>query len=143
MNTEKDFNPPKELKFSLSKYIWDEEEELLFRLLEEKHVLCLPKAGNIILNRLLEAHDIPLGGHFGRDKTLANLSKNFFWPGMVTDVENFVKSCDNCQRKKVLKRAPIGLLFPHDRPQARWEKIALDFIVQLPKTKESKVVMML
>ena len=55
---------------------------------------------------------------------------------MVTDVENFVKSCDNCQRKKVLKRAPIGLLFPHDRPHARWEKIALDFIVQLPKTKE-------
>jgi len=77
------------------------------------------------INRLLEAHDIPLGGHFGREKTLANLAKNFFWPGMTKDVEDFVKSCANCQRNKAVRRAPIGLLYPHDRPQMRWEKIAL------------------
>ena len=86
----------------------------------------------------MDAHDIPLGGHFGRDKTLANLAKNFFWPGMVKDVEDYVRSCDNCQRNKWPKRKPLGLLYPHDRPGGRWETIALDFIVQLPTTKEGK-----
>ena len=135
IQTDQHYEPQKEMKFTLSKYTWDDEQRLLYRGLDDKQVLCLPKVGNIIVNRLLEFHDVPLAGHFGRDKTLASLAKNFFWPGMVTDVDDYVKSCANCQRKKVVKRAPIGLLYPHDRPSNRWETISLDFIVQLPKTK--------
>jgi len=138
--TEKDKNHiiPKRMVFKTSNYRWDSIEKLLFRKIAEAERLCLPNWGTLRLNRLLEAHDIPLGGHFGREKTLANLAKNFFWPGMTKDVEDFVKSCNNCQRNKSVRRAPIGLLYPHDRPQARWEKIALDFIVQLPKTRIGK-----
>ena len=57
---------------------------------------------------------------------------------MVKDVEDYVRSCDNCQRNKCPKRKPLGLLYPHDRPGGRWATIALDFIVQLPTTKEGK-----
>jgi hypothetical protein len=138
--TEKDkkYVIPKHMVFKTSNYRWDSREKLLFRKIAETERLCIPGWGTLRLNRLLEAHDIPLGGHFGREKTLANLAKNFFWPGMTKDVEDFVKSCNNCQRNKAVRRAPIGLLYPHDRPQARWEKIALDFIVQLPKTRIGK-----
>ena len=55
---------------------------------------------------------------------------------MVVDVGDYVKSCSNCQRKKAVKRLPIGLLFPHETPEGRWEKIALDFIVKLPVTRK-------
>ena len=79
--------------------------------------------------------DTPIGGHLGRDKTLANVAKKFFWPGMVKAVDDYVKSCENCQRNKGCKRAPLGLLYPHERPQRPWEKISMDFIIQLPKTK--------
>ena len=129
---------PKDMKFKMSNYRWDKDENLLYRRIVDTEKLCIPNKGTLRLNRLIEAHDIPLGGHFGRDKTLANIAKNFFWPGLAIDVYDFVKSCHNCQQNKAIKRAPIGLLYPHDRPQARWEKIALDFIVQLPKTKKDK-----
>ncbi len=129
---------PKDMKFKMSNYRWDNEEQLLYRKIADTEKLCIPNKGTLRLNRLVEAHDIPLGGHFGRDKTLANIAKNFFWPGLAIDVYDFVKSCHNCQQNKAIKRGPIGLLYPHDRPQARWEKIALDFIVQLPKTKKDK-----
>jgi transposase InsO family protein len=55
---------------------------------------------------------------------------------MVKDVDEYVKSCENCQKNKGCKRSPLGLLYPHERPQKPWQKISLDFIVQLPKTKE-------
>ena len=79
----KDYVPPKELRFLVDKFIWEKEESLLFKVLENKRVLCLPRIGSLIVDRLYEAHDTPLGAHLGRDKTLANIAKKFFWPGMV------------------------------------------------------------
>ena len=86
----KDYVPPKELRFLVEKFIWDNEDGLLFKLLENKRVLCLPRKGSLIVDRLYEAHDTPVGAHLGRDKTLANIAKKFFWPGMVKDVDEYV-----------------------------------------------------
>ena len=135
---EKNHTTPKDMKFLLSRFVWDDTTGLLYKTLVDTQLLCIPRVNDLTLHRIIEAHDIPLGGHFGRDKTLANLAKNFFWPGMTTDVEDYVKSCNNCQKNKVVKRNPLGLLYPHDRPGGRWETIALDFIVQLPTTKSGK-----
>jgi len=129
---------PKDMKFKVSNYAWNINDKLLYRRIGDGERLCIPEGGSMRLNRLLDAHATPLSPHFGREKTLANVARHFFWPGMTKDVEDFVKSCNNCQRNKAVKRAPIGLLYPHDRPQQRWEKIALDFIVQLPVTKAGK-----
>ena len=38
------------------------------------------------------------GGHFGRDKTLAKISERYYWLGMVKDVQEYCRSCDQCQR---------------------------------------------
>ena len=70
------------MKFLLSRFVWDNKEELLYKTLEDKQLLCIPRVHELTLNRIMEAHDIPLGGHFGRDKTLANLySKKLFLAG--------------------------------------------------------------
>uniref|UniRef100_A0A0N4X776 RNA-directed DNA polymerase n=1 Tax=Haemonchus placei TaxID=6290 RepID=A0A0N4X776_HAEPC len=46
-------------------------------------------------------HDSPTaGGHFGWKKTLAKISRRFFWPTMRDDVFRYVRSCDACQRKR-------------------------------------------
>lgn len=39
-------------------------------------------------------------GHPGRDRTLRLLRERFFWPGMSTDVEDFIGNCDRCIRRK-------------------------------------------
>ena len=135
MKEEKLYSPPKEMKFLLERFIWEEDDNLLFKILEDKRVLCIPRVGSLVVDRLFEAHDTPIGAHLGRDKTLATIAKKFFWPGMVKDVEDYVKSCEKCQKTKGSKRSPLGLLYPHERPQKPWEKISMDYIVQLPRTK--------
>ena len=105
---------PKDMKFLLSRYIWDDNTELLYKTIETKQLLCIPRVKDLTLHRISEVNDTPLGGHFGRDKTLANIAKNFFWPGMTKDVEDYVRSCESCQVNKWPKRVPLGLLHPHD-----------------------------
>ncbi|KAJ9527530.1 hypothetical protein QJQ45_025738, partial [Haematococcus lacustris] len=83
---------------------------------------------------LREAHDIPISGHLGRDKTYAQLSRHFFWPRMAASVHNYVRTCTHCQRNKSNTAKPIGLLQPLPIPQHRWEHVSMDLITQLPST---------
>ena len=48
-------------------------------------------------------------GHPGRDRTISLVSERFFWPGMRSDVEDWVKSCRRCLCRKSAtnERAPL------------------------------------
>ena len=47
-------------------------------------------------------------GHPGRDRTLQLIRQRFFWPQMISDVENYVKGCHRCVlRKKSAESVPI------------------------------------
>ncbi|OMJ16874.1 Retrovirus-related Pol polyprotein from transposon [Smittium culicis] len=48
---------------------------------------------------LHEIHGGLGGGHKGRDSTFAKLNVRYYWPGMYSDVEKFVKSCESCQKR--------------------------------------------
>lgn len=39
-------------------------------------------------------------GHPGRDRTLALARERFWWPGMAKDIEEWVKHCPRCLRRK-------------------------------------------
>ena len=54
---------------------------------------------------------------------------------MVTSIEDFVKSCDSCQRTKNSTQKPFGLLNPIPPPDDKFQTISLDFIGPLPTTK--------
>ncbi|KAJ9529315.1 hypothetical protein QJQ45_007999 [Haematococcus lacustris] len=89
-------------------------------------------AGPLRTDLLREAHDIPISGHLGRDKTYHRLSRHFFWPRMSASVHDYVRTCNSCQRSKTNTSKPIGLLQPLPIPQHRWEQVNLDLITQLP-----------
>ena len=40
----------------------------------------------------------PIGGHFGRDKTLEKITSRVYWENMADDIRQFVKNCETCQR---------------------------------------------
>ncbi|KHJ88079.1 integrase core domain protein [Oesophagostomum dentatum] len=40
------------------------------------------------------------GGHFNWRKTLAKIKRRFYWPQMKEDIFKYVRSCDQCQRKR-------------------------------------------
>jgi hypothetical protein len=44
-------------------------------------------------NLLQEKHIGGLAGHFGQDKTYAQLSSFYYWLGMREDVKKFVEKC--------------------------------------------------
>ncbi|XP_060557360.1 uncharacterized protein LOC132717812 [Ruditapes philippinarum] len=48
-------------------------------------------------------------GHPGKERTLRLVKERFFWPGMTTDVDNWVTKCDRCLRRKTntSSRAPL------------------------------------
>jgi hypothetical protein len=55
------------------------QEGLLFK----GNQLCIPKC-SMKDNLLKEKHSGGLDGHFGYDKTFAQLSSSYYWPGMRT-----------------------------------------------------------
>ena len=48
---------------------------------------------------LVEYHNSVLGGHLGRDKTYMRLERDWWWPGMYSDVVRWCKHCLACQKE--------------------------------------------
>lgn len=68
-------------------------------------------------------HDSGEGEHSGVLATTKRVETHFFWPGMKSDVQNWVKDCEVCQRNKGEHVPTPGLLqaFPVKRgKQFRW-----------------------
>ena len=92
---------------------------------------------------LLEYHCTPTSGHVGVAKTLARLTKNFYWQGIRKDVERFVASCVDCQHTKYETQRPIGLLFPLLVPCRPWEDLSLDFIIGLSAFRGNTAILVI
>jgi hypothetical protein len=84
---------------------------------------------------LSECHDTPTAGHLGRDKTTELVKRRFYWSGMDADIEQYVLSCDSCQRNKPSHQCTAGPLMPLPIPQQPWEQVSLDLITQLPRSR--------
>ena len=95
-------------------------------LLYKGRTLYVPDG--VLRTELLERyHDSILAGHQGTKRTLSKLVQNYYWPGINTDVERFVRSCDTCQRFAESSSKPVGLLHPLPIPQDRFKDISIDF----------------
>ena len=82
-------------------------------------------------------HDDPLSAHFGTGKTLALLSRSFWWPSATASVKTYIQSCEVCQRTKSKRHRPYGELLPLPIPNRKFEEITMDFITDLPPSKDS------
>lgn len=79
---------------------------------------------------LHDSHDAL--GHFGPKKTLATLSASFYWTGMAKQVEEYVTSCDGCQRHKARTTKRARKFHPLPIPPRPFSDVALDFVGPLP-----------
>jgi transposase InsO family protein len=102
------------------------EKGILFR----KLMLWVPHP---LIGKILESeHDSKVAGHFGQDKTIELIRRNFWWPKMEKDIIAYIQSCPDCQKDKSRRHRHYGLLSPLELPHAPWQSIAMDFIVDLP-----------
>ncbi|KAE8984240.1 hypothetical protein PR001_g23234 [Phytophthora rubi] len=80
---------------------------------------------------LYEAHDTPLSGHMGREKTYTSVARNFWWPHMYKWVRKYVQTCETCQRVKPAPSASAPLM-SLPVPADCWRSVSMDFIFELP-----------
>ncbi|CAF1183413.1 unnamed protein product [Didymodactylos carnosus] len=97
-----------------------------------QHLLVIPKSK--IQNLLYFAHDHAVSGHFGKRKTLHRLYSRFHWQGMRKDVENYIHSCDTCQRCKATTQKLAGKMISNVVHEP-WYTIGIDITGPLPRTK--------
>uniref|UniRef100_H3H363 CCHC-type domain-containing protein n=1 Tax=Phytophthora ramorum TaxID=164328 RepID=H3H363_PHYRM len=108
-------------------------DDLLYYQVDESDEprIVVPNDENLRHRVLYEAHDTPLSGHLGREKTYTSVARNFWWPDMYKWVRTYVQTCETCQR---VKHAPsssaplMRLLMPADC----WRSVSMDFIFELP-----------
>ena len=76
-----------------------------------------------------------MAGHQGVRRSLNLLSRYFWWPSMVSDVKEHVRTCPICQRVKSRHHQPYGMFHGHVPGIRRWEEWSMDFITDLPKSR--------
>ena len=97
--------------------------------------LVLPTECRKVMLKL--AHDIPLSGHMGKEKTAKRILQQFYWPTLYRDVAAYCRSCMACQKTSQRKppRAPLHPLPIITEPFSR---IAMDIIGPLPRSRSGK-----
>jgi hypothetical protein len=106
-----------------------------------KGCILVPADDSIKRDILLHCHDSPAAGHFGLHKTFELVQRTYNWPAMRLFVKKFVVSCDVCQRNKSARHKPYGLLQPLPVPETPWSSLSMDFITQLPPSKDFTAIL--
>lgn len=88
-------------------------------------------------------HDLPTHGHQGIDKTVEQISRNYYIPNMHRKVRGYIRNCDTCQRDKISRHLPYGEMQVADTPTRPWEWITMDFITKLPESDGCDMVMVI
>jgi len=103
-------------------------------LLHHNNRIFVPDHADLRLKVLQYKHDHVLAGHFGQNKTLESVRREYVWPNMRTFVKDFCSSCTTCKRSKAPRHKPYGLLKQLPVPERPWNSISMDFIEHLPNS---------
>jgi hypothetical protein len=102
--------------------------------------LCVPKTER---NEILQSvhDDAHESAHAGWERTLSAIRERFYWPRMSSDVKEYVRTCDPCQKIKHNRGAASGFLQPLEIPSKPFDDISLDLITGLPKSNEKDAIL--
>ncbi|KAK3569123.1 hypothetical protein QTP86_024496 [Hemibagrus guttatus] len=77
-------------------------------------------------------HEAPSSGHPGTRRSAQLVSRQFWWPSLGSDVEDFVRQCATCAQAWTSRQRPEGLLEPLPVPRRPWSHLSVDFLTDLP-----------
>ena len=81
-------------------------------------------------------HDSQIAGHFGQEKMIEIVCRDFYWKGLTNCINDYVQSCDECQHNKSPRHAHFRLLQPLQVTFfPAWTSISTDFMTQLPESQ--------
>ncbi|GKD17629.1 putative reverse transcriptase domain-containing protein [Tanacetum coccineum] len=86
----------------------------------------------VILN---EAYNSRYFVHPRADKMYHDLRDMYWWLGKKRDIAIYVSKCLTCEKVKAEHQRPSGLLQQPDIPEWKWDKITMDLITKLPRSR--------
>ncbi|XP_059291713.1 uncharacterized protein LOC132045187, partial [Lycium ferocissimum] len=107
------------------------DEEGILRI---KGRVCVPRTGDLTTLIMEEAHSSRYSIHPGAMKMYRDLKQHYWWCSMKRDIVKFVSKCLNCQQVKYEHQKPGGISQRMPIPEWKRERIAIDFVVRLPRT---------
>ncbi|GKB20806.1 putative reverse transcriptase domain-containing protein [Tanacetum coccineum] len=87
------------------------------------------------IDRRRENDNYEYSVHLGADKMYYDLQDRYWWPRMKRDIATYVSMCLTCSKVKAEHQRPSGLLQQPKIPKWKWDKITMDFITNLPRSK--------
>jgi hypothetical protein len=108
-------------------------------LLRYEHTRYIPKPLRAWVMR--DCHDAASAGHPGRMRTLHNVRRLYWWPGVRTSVVDYVTRCQVCQRDKTSRQKPAGLLMPLPTAEKPWSDITVDMVGPLVESEGYNAVL--
>jgi transposase InsO family protein len=103
-------------------------------LLKYQSRLVVPEEQELCTRIIAEAYNQVSTAYPGKNKTCQLIGTRYYWPGLVSDVDRFVRNCDTCRRSAVPRDKTPGLLQPLPIPERPWLHISMDFH-ELPPDK--------
>jgi len=92
--------------------------------------------------RILKSeHDWRVVGHFGRERTLELVTRNFYWTNMERDRRKYSNQCHICQRMKAPRHSKHGLLHPLELASKPGTHTSMDFITDLPESEGATIIL--
>jgi len=110
---------------------WIEKDGLLFY----KNRLYIPEDKFLQLEIAQGCLDLLVAGHFGQEKTIEIVTRDFYWKGLANWITDYVRSYDECQHSKSPEHAKYGLPQPLEVPYATGSSISTDFIMGLRESQ--------
>ncbi|GKE52852.1 putative reverse transcriptase domain-containing protein, partial [Tanacetum coccineum] len=75
------------------------------------------------------------GNLYFMDRIWVPLVGDVRMPGMKRDIAIYVSKCLTCAKVKAEHQKPLGLLQQHEIPEWKWDKIIMDLITKLPRSR--------
>ena len=97
--------------------------------------MCVPEIGELKREIMEEAHSSAYAMHLGSTKMYHTLREHYWWKGMKKEIVDFVSRCLTCQQMKAKHQKPAGKIQPLLIPVWKWDKIVMDFVTGLPRTR--------
>jgi hypothetical protein len=83
---------------------------------------------------LYNIHDSPLAGHLKLEATISRVQSKYFWYSMRQTIQKYVANCEVCQREGRRQKNERLRTIKVNQP---FEKVGIDIVGPLPKTKNS------
>jgi len=108
---------------SKSEFFVDSDGVMYRRQQNGKHQLVVPQT--LIQNVIRENHDQKYVAHPGIKRTYSLISLNYWWPKTRETIQQYIRRCDPCQRRKENREmnAPLGDV---EEPKIPFEVTSMD-----------------